>query len=170
MAINPPPAFSASTYHLGPELALRPLTPDEAALVGGIAASIDPWARYPMTAEHLGSFFAQVEPGAPRFGIDVAGTLVGAVGVRAEWFGGPYIQMFVLSPQHQGRGVGSRVLTAIEAEARRAHNRNLWVAASDFNTDAQRFYERHGFVRVATVPALLRDDRDEILFRKRLVG
>jgi diamine N-acetyltransferase len=163
-------AFNARIYDLGTDLALRPLTPDEATSIGAMAAAMDPWARYPITADHLADFFARVEPGAPRFGIQVAGTLVGVIAVRTEWFAGPYIQTFVLSPNCQGRGVGSRVLAFIEAEARRTNQRNLWVAASDFNIDAHRFYERHGFSRAATVPALLRDDRDEILFRKRLFG
>jgi diamine N-acetyltransferase len=164
------PAFSARTYDLGLNLALRPLTGDEANAIGAMAARMDPWARYPITAEHLSAFFARIEPGAPRFGIHVAGTLEGAVAVRDEWFAGPYIQTFALSPNCQGRGLGSRVLAFIEAEARRASQRNLWVAASDFNVAAHRFYERRGFARVATIPALLRDDRDEILFRKRLFG
>jgi GNAT superfamily N-acetyltransferase len=168
--MSDPSAFSARTYDLGPDLALRPLALIEAAAIGAMAARMDPWARYPITAEHLTVFFAGIEPGAPRFGIQVAGTLEGAIAVRAEWFAGPYIQTFALSPRCQGRGVGSRVLAFIEVEARRTHQRNLWVAASDFNTDAHRFYERHGFTRAATVPALLRDDRDEILFRKRLFG
>lgn len=164
------PAFGARTYDLGPDFALRPLTPDEATFIGAMAAAMDPWVRYPITAENLTAFFARVEPGAPRFGIQVAGTLEGAIAVRADWFAGPYIQTFVLSPRCQGRGIGSRVLAVIEAEARRVKQRNLWVAASDFNTDAHRFYERCGFERAAIVPALIHDDRNEILFRKRLIG
>ncbi len=168
--MTPPnnPAFSAPTYLLGPDLTLRPLSPDDAAVLGAMTAHMDPWARYPISCEHMTMFFARSEPGAPRFGIDVAGTLEGGMAIRTEWFAGPYIQTFALSPHCQGRGIGSRVLSFIETEARRVGQRNLWVAASDFNAAAHRFYERHGFERLATVPALLRDDRDEILFRKVL--
>jgi diamine N-acetyltransferase len=163
-------AFSARTYDLGPDLALRSITPDEATAIGAMAATMDPWARYPITAEQLGAFFARVRPDAPRFGIQVAGTLEGAFAICTDWFAGPYIQTFALAPRCQGRGIGSRVLAFIEGEARRTHQRNLWVAASDFNINAHRFYERHGFAHIAAVPALLRDDRDEFLFRKRLFG
>jgi diamine N-acetyltransferase len=168
MGMSDSPPFNSRTYDLGPDLALRPLTLDEASAVGAMAAAMDPWARYPITADQLTAFFTRVEPGAPRFSIQVAGTLGGAVAIRTDWLAGPYIQTFALSPNCQGLGIGSRVLALIDAEARRASQRNLWVAASDFNTAAHRFYERHGFARVAAVPALLSDDRDEILFRKRL--
>jgi ribosomal protein S18 acetylase RimI-like enzyme len=42
------------------------------------------------------------------------------------------------------------------------------VAASDFNSGALRFYERHGFVRVAALEGLVAEGRSEILLRKRL--
>ena len=56
----------------------------------------------------------------------------------------------------------------MEREARAAEERNLWVAASEINDGAIRFYERHGFVRVAALDGLAYDDRVEFLLRKRL--
>jgi len=56
----------------------------------------------------------------------------------------------------------------MEREARAAGERNLWVAVSEINTDAQRLYERHGFIQAARLDDLACDGRTEILMRKRL--
>ena len=161
-------AFSAPRFDVTPHIALTVLKPFEAAQAGVLCASMDPWARYPVTAAQLTSFFAQIEPGAPRFAIRVDGVLEGAVAVRSAWLYGPYIQTFALARGVQGRGVGTAVMAFIEREARRVDARNLWVAASDFNDGAHRFYARLGFQRIAELDALVRDDRTEVLLRKRL--
>jgi ribosomal protein S18 acetylase RimI-like enzyme len=56
-----------------------------------------------------------------------------------------------------------------ETEARAAEERNLWVLASQINAGAIRFYERHGFEKVADLDGLAYDGRTEFMFRKRLV-
>ena len=138
--------------------------------MGALFAAIDPWKRYPISADELTGFFGAEEPGSPRFAIRVEGGLAGAVAITTNWFRGPYIQTFALDPAVQGRGVGSAILAWIEGKAVAACDRNLWVAASDFNEGAHRFYARHGFVRVAAIDGLVRDDRTEILLRKRLAA
>jgi diamine N-acetyltransferase len=167
---NAPASFSASHYDVSPGVTLTLLKPFEAGQVGVLFASIDPWARYPYTAAQLTKFFAENEPGAPRFAIRVDGALEGGLIVRTNWFRGPYIHMLALAPGVQGRAIGSAVMDFIEREARRTAERNVWVAASDFNEGALRFYARHGFTRVAAIPGLVRDERTEILLRKQLTG
>ncbi len=161
-------AFGRDHYQLSPTVALNVLRPYEAGQVGVMLASMDPWARYPVSAAELTSFFAGTELGAPRFAVRVNGTLEGAIAVKTNWFRGPYIQTFALSRNLQGHGIGSAIMVFIESQARSIGDRNLWVAVSDFNTGAQRFYERHGYRRVADIAGLLRDDRTEILMRKPL--
>jgi hypothetical protein len=39
---------------------------------------------------------------------------------------------------------------------------------SDFNVDAHRFYEKHGYVKVGALPKLVRPDVDELIYWKRL--
>jgi diamine N-acetyltransferase len=161
-------AFVNEHYQVTPTLALTVLRPYEAGQIGVMLASMEPWARYPVTAAELTAFFSAIETNAPRFAIRVDGVLEGAIAVRANWFCGPYIQTFALSRNLQGRGIGSAVMGFVENQAITAGDRNLWVAASDFNTGAQRFYERHGYARVAEIDGLLRDNRTEILMRKPL--
>ena len=165
---NPTPPFTASHYDAAPGIGLALLKPFEAAQIGVMLASMDPWARYPVSAAKLTAFFKATEPGSPRFAIRVDGQLEGALAVKANWFCGPYIQIFGLAPMSQGRGVGSAILAFIERQARAAGDRNLWVAASDFNARALAFYERSGFARVAAIDGLLQDGQTEILLRKPL--
>ena len=149
-------------------LVIEPLGADHAERLGPGFAAIDPWARYPYPASALEAYFAAEESGAPRFAVWLDGELAGAAGVRLNWLRGPYVQFLGVLPEFQRRGLGARVLAWIESEARRAGERNLWVAASDFNLDAIRFYETHGFALVAPLPDLVRDGRTELLLRRRL--
>jgi GNAT superfamily N-acetyltransferase len=149
-------------------LVLEPLTSEHAKRLGIGFAAIDPWARYPYPASALQAYFAANEPGAPRFAVSIGAELAGAAGLRLNWLRGPYVQFLGVLPKFQRRGLGASVLRWIESEARRGNDRNLWVAASDFNVDAIRFYEAHGFALVAPLPDLVRDGRTELLLRKRL--
>jgi ribosomal protein S18 acetylase RimI-like enzyme len=173
--MSEPALFGAVRYELAmPEgcaeaLVVALLPEREARRLGEAFAGIDPWATYAYPASALAAYFASQEPGAPRFLLTLGGKVAGAVGVRMGWLRGPYIQFLGLLPKFQRRGLGSMVLAWVEHEARSAGERNLWVAASEINVDAIRFYERHGFAQVATLDDLVYDGRTEILLRKRLV-
>jgi GNAT superfamily N-acetyltransferase len=161
-------AFRSATFDLGAGLALRTLSAADVRPLAAMVAAQDPWVSYPITAEQLARFLAEVEPGAPRFKVEHEGSAAGVLVVRTNWFRGPYIQLLALDPTHHSRGIGGRLIAFVEMEARRWQERNLWVAASYTNHGALRFYERHGFVRTAAIDGLVRDDRTEILLRKRL--
>ena len=45
----------------------------------------------------------------------------------------------------QGGGVGSKLLTAVEDEARKALCRRVWLITTNDNLDALRFYQRRGY-------------------------
>ena len=165
--------FRAESYEIRstgpnrPAVRLRPVPSDMALDLGLAFATIDPWASYPYPAETLAAYFAGSEPHAPRFAIEVGGTIAGVVGLRLELLRGPYLQFLGIVPEFQSHGVGGAVLSWMEREAGPSA-RNLWVCAANFNADALRFYERFGFRRVALLDGLVQDDRDEILLRKRL--
>ena len=158
----PPLAGAALPLFLGP------LRNGDAERLGVAFAAIDPWASYPYSPAALSSYFCAIEPDAPRFAIRSGDTLLGAFGARMNWLRGPYIQFLGLFPAGQSQRAGSRVLNWFENEARENSQRNLWVAASDTNMGALRFYRRHGFAPVAGLDGLVSDGRTEILLRKRL--
>ena len=88
--------------------------------------------------------------------------------MRLNWLRGPHVQFLGILPAFQGGGIGALLLAWIEGQA--LGERNLWLTVSDFNREARAFYERHGFAVVAPLPGLVRDDRVELLMRKRLCG
>lgn len=147
------------------------LTALDSAAADGLAAAfaaISPWADYPYPAAGLARYFSGIEPGAPRFAITIGGEAGGVVGLRLNWLRGPYLQFLGVLPALQGAGIGARVLDWMEREARTQGDRNLWVAASDFNHAALRFYARHGFRETARLDGLVMDGRTEVLMRKLL--
>jgi ribosomal protein S18 acetylase RimI-like enzyme len=165
-------AFSADRYELplaeGGVLTVHPLPASQAEPLATAFAAIDPWASYRYPASALAAYLAKQEPGAPRFLLSVNNAVAGAIGLRVKWLHGPYIQFLAILPAFQRRGLGRIVLAWVEAEARANNGRNLWVAASEINADAIRFYERHGFAQTARLDDLAYDGRTEILMRKRL--
>ena len=163
--------FTQPFYELkarGGMLVVAPLAADDGERLGTAFAAIDPWAAYGYPAAALSKFLLAVEPGAPRFALQVGGEVAGAAVIRTAWLRGPYLQFIGVTPAHQNSGLGSAVLDWMEREARAAGERNLWVAVSEINTDAQRLYERHGFIQAARLDDLACDGRTEILMRKRL--
>jgi ribosomal protein S18 acetylase RimI-like enzyme len=172
--MSAPSPFSAESYTL--ELAadpaaafvLTPMPEREASALGAAFAAIDPWTSYGYPASALAAYLKKHEPGAPRFLLTLEGEVAGALGLRVEWLRGSYIQFLGILPPFQRRGLGRTLLAWIEAEARAVKDRNLWVAASDINVEAIRFYERHGFAQTARLGDLVYDGRTEILLRKRL--
>jgi len=154
----------------GTVLIACPLGQERAETLGAAFAAMDPWAAYPYRASAIARYLAGGTADAPVFAIKASGHVAGAVGLRVDWLLGPYIQFLGVLSEHHGKGIGCLVMEWVEREARRLSARNVWVAASDFNSGALRFYERHGFSRVADLPGLVRDDRTEVLLRKRLAG
>lgn len=145
------------------------MTVESADMLGAPLAAIDPWAHYRYTPEALTTFLRDNDHDAPRLEILVDGTLAGAFSVRRTWLRGPYLQFLGILPPFQNKGVGHAVLSWFEAEARRLQARNIWVSASEFNVRAVAFYERFGFVRIATLDGLVAEGTNEVLLRKRLI-
>ena len=145
---------------------LRSITEVAAASLADRMATLDPWRRLDYEVAALRRYLATDSPALVRHEIAVGGECAGVVAVRAPWLRGPYLELLAVLPEHQGRGIGAAVLRWLEAEA--APARNLWVMVSAFNEGARRFYARHGFVEVGTVPGLVREGFDEVLMRKAM--
>jgi ribosomal protein S18 acetylase RimI-like enzyme len=147
--------------------------PTGLADAAAVFASIDPWRRYDRTAADL---LAMFEPaGGPDGAIrivarDAGGAVAGLAVVQTPWLAGPYVRFLGVVPAHQGQGLGEALLGWIEAEARRARSRNLWICVSDFNTRALALYRRVGFEPVADLPDCAADGISEHFLRKRLTA
>jgi len=80
---------------------------------------------------------------------------------------GGYLRLMAVSPYALHKGIGSALLTAYEG-AVATQSRHTFLLCSDFNIDAQRFYERHGYSQVGRLPSLVVAGVDELIYWKRL--
>ena len=74
-----------------------------------------------------------------------------------------YLRLIGVSPDATGTGLGARLLAHVE---RRAGRGGMTLLVSDFNTGAQRFYERQGYVLVGRMPSYVMPDVDELMYYK----
>jgi GNAT superfamily N-acetyltransferase len=160
-----PSPSSAPAIELGPAR-LEPLAPASCQALAASIVAIEPWSVMGYPAEKLASFLATPESAVRRYRVSLGASDAGVVSVRSPWLKGPYLELLALLPPAQNRGIGSRIVDWFEATAIEQEARNLWVCASSFNARALRFYARHGFAPVATLPGLVADGYDEILLRK----
>jgi len=65
-----------------------------------------------------------------------------------------YIRMLLLLPQHQHKGIGSRLLNAVIEKAK-VQSKSLALQVFKINAQAKRFYERHGFQVQGETPSSL---------------
>ena len=63
------------------------------------------------------------------------------------WYDGPVavLDELYVAPALRGRGLGSRLLAAAESEVRRRGGELLEINVDGDDTDARRFYVRHGY-------------------------
>ena len=79
------------------------------------------------------------------------------------WFDGPValLDELYVAPDSRGKGIGSAMIAALLAKARDDGWGLVEINVDEFDHDARRFYERHGFT--ATEPAS--DERPVLLSR-----
>ncbi|MDQ3812073.1 MAG: GNAT family N-acetyltransferase [Chloroflexota bacterium] len=83
--------------------------------------------------------------------------------------GAAYLRLLLVEQVAQAQGVGSRLLSGVEAAATARAN-HLYLLATTDNDNARRWYERRGFRHVGDLPGLVRPDLDEALYHKSLRG
>lgn len=163
--MNPEKPFAYADYRLL-RCRLRPVQSEvEAAVIGARLAGIDPWRRLNYPATDLSRYLVGSDPALRRYALDVSGDLAGVISVRYPWLRGPYLELLGIFPAYQGAGLGGEALGWFEQQAGLAAA-NAWVLVSAFNIKARAFYERHGFVTIGLIEALVKPGYDEILLRK----
>ncbi len=149
---------------------IRPLAPaDVPALAAGLA-ELPLLARYGRSAARLeAALTAALGRGEHLLVAEEAGAVVGLA-----WFLtsgtlalGGYLRLIAVLGPDQRRGVGAALLSAYEAETSKVSG-HAFLLVSASNAGAQRFYRRHGYSRVGTLPELVLPGEDEVMFWKRL--
>ena len=125
----------------------------------------DPWRRLGYTrADWLRLLETPLE-GREGFVAVADGGVAGLALVRPRFLGGDYLELFAVAAAERGRGLGAALLAHLETVVF-ARARNFFVCVSDFNDGARRFYARHGYAHVGTLPDLLVRGSAELLLRK----
>lgn len=77
-----------------------------------------------------------------------------------------YIHLLGVRPDLTGHGLGAHLLE--EAERRLAEQgvRSVFLLCTRWNRPAQRFYRRHGYRRIGTLPGWIQTGTDEIIMVK----
>jgi len=78
------------------------------------------------------------------------------------------VQTLAVAPAAQGRGLGSRLLRLIEAEARRRGAADLLLEVRADNPGAQRLYRRSGFEKIHQRRHYYPDGGEALVMRKHL--
>lgn len=79
---------------------------------------------------------------------------------------GAYLRTLAVAQAAQGRGVGLGLLKAFEAASRDAAG-GCFLLTAEFNTAAQKFYERHGYRQVGKLPGFAMPEVTELIYWRR---
>jgi ribosomal protein S18 acetylase RimI-like enzyme len=150
---------------------IRLLTPEDIEPLAAWIPLVPLWQRYGATVEKVkGILTRAMEQGDLLLMADLPEhPAVGFALVvpNGAFNRSPYLRLIGVHPAHSGAGIGSALLQHAEAEVR-PHSRELFLLVSDFNTDAQRFYQRHGYTQIGAIPGYVVPDVTELIFWKRL--
>lgn len=152
---------------------IRPMATDDIPFITRWMMQVPLWQRYQLDEQKTRQ---QIEAAFRRQDILlVADTDSGARACGFTWvmpqggFGRAYLRLIGVQPGHTGTGIGTILLGETE-KLTAGISKGLFLLVSDFNTDAQRFYRRHGYRQVGAVPAYVLPDVTEFIFYKSLPG
>jgi ribosomal protein S18 acetylase RimI-like enzyme len=133
------------------------------------------WQRYGVTEESAARRFEgglALQAGLARQDkIDVAEVEGRAAGfiwyaARGAFGRSGYIRLIGVAPEQRGRGVGRAMMDHAEGEIFREGVGDIFLLVSDFNEDAQRFYQRLGYRQVGAIPDYILPGVAELIFYK----
>lgn len=128
------------------------------------------WQRYGVIAEALEKMFVKaLDEGATILVAKMDNKIAGFVWyvTRGAWDRSGYIRLIGVSPAMQGKRVGETLMQ--EAETRMAEKvKDIFLLVTDFNSGAQRFYQRLGFQQVGAIPDYVKPGIAELIFHKHL--
>ena len=149
---------------------VRPFKESDVDFCAQLATSLPLGTRYGFTLEawiqKLKS--AQQEKDNLLFLAEEQGRIAGFFWAHRSgaFLSAPYLRFIAVSPDFQGRGVGTLLLKEFEQQTY-SMGKDWFLLVSDFNTKAQLFYEKQGYQRVGVLPDFAKDGIAEIIMVKR---
>jgi len=146
-------------------LTIRQMKPEDCPAVIALLINSEPWKRLGYTAVDWDQYFVAIPRGRDSYVADLDGTVAGIAVVRQKFLLGDYLELFGVADWARGKGVGGHLLGEIESMVF-ARAKNLFICVSDFNEPARRFYQKHGYQEIGSIPNLLIHGAAEVLIRK----
>ncbi len=150
---------------------IRPMIAADIQPCAALMAASPLWQRYGVTVESASArFVAALNDGATIFVADDGGKPLGFVWValRGAFNRSGYIPLIGVDAAQRGGGIGQQLLDAAEDRVRQSSIGDMFLLCSDFNVDAQRFYQRQGYAQVGAIPDYVISGVTELIFHKRL--
>jgi GNAT superfamily N-acetyltransferase len=156
-----------------PGVSIRPLTVSDIPVVARWLVVTPLWQRYRLTDATARS---GLESGLSRADILLVSDGDGGDGQACglAWcmpegaFGrSAYLRLLGVRPGYTGLGIGAALLERAE-QAAATITREMFLLVSDFNVDAQRYYQRQGYAPIGAIPGYVLPDVTELLYWKRL--
>lgn len=150
-------------------LMIRPMTLADIPSIAGWVAATPLWQRYGVTEESMGNRLREgISNGATIYVAQANGISVGFLWLveRGAFNRSGYIQLIGVHPGERGNGVG-RALMQFAEQKNFPLGRDLFLLVSDFNTDAQRFYQRLGYAKVGELNDYVITGICELIYWKR---
>jgi len=146
---------------------IRSFAAADAAPCAAIVNATPLWNRYGLDGEVAAEKMASAVDRDEQVLIAESAGVVGfAWWMKRGAFGrSPYLRLIGVAPERRSGGVGGALLSAFEREAAA----DCFLLVSDFNTGAQRFYERSGYSCVGRLPGFVLPDVEELIYRKSVV-
>lgn len=144
------------------------MTQDDLPAVAAIMARNALWQRYGVTLASAAQRLQRgLENGATIAVAEAEGQIAGFVWyvVEGAFQRSGYIMLFGVAPDAHGQGIGRALLSHAEA-ALFAVSPSIILLVSDFNREAQRFYQRHGYTQVGALPDYVRPGVSELIYFK----
>lgn len=146
---------------------IRPATSDDLA---AITKCVD--EAYSVYVPRIGTkpkpmlvdYEAQVRAGLVHVAVDRQGTVLGYIIFHARTEA-TLLENVAVSPRHQGKGVGKRLIAFCESEARRRGHHAVELYTHEKMSENRRLYEKLGYVEIAREPD---DGLERVFFRKYL--
>ena len=77
----------------------------------------------------------------------------------------PYLRLLVVHPKFTSMGVGTLLMSQVESQVKIDY-KDLIILVSDFNVDAQSFYQQMGYLKVGEIADYVVPGVSELIFRK----
>ncbi len=148
---------------------IRPINLEDVPAVAAIMAGNALWQRYGVTVDSAARRLQRGLAAGATIAVAASdGRVAGFVWWVAEgaFQRSGYIMLFGVDPNAHGQGIGRALLAHAEA-ALFAASSSIVLLVSDFNVEAQRFYQRHGYAQVGALPDYVKPGVSELIYYKR---